>query len=180
MLRNFPAALIILVASTYWAQAQSSSSVLEAPPPAVSTQRQEQTNLGSPEAELLQRARIKHEEESHKELRQRADEAAQIGLELRKTFESRQNFNREDLKKLERVEKLARKIRGSIGGSGDDALPDDLPTGLETAVTQLAALTDELNQAVKKSSRLVVSGAVIERSNRLIGLVRHLRSLLPR
>jgi flagellar basal body-associated protein FliL len=181
MLRNLPAALVFLAVAANGAFAQSSSNSqgADVPPPATS-QRPEQTNLGSPEDELLQRARIRHEEESHKELRERADEAAQLGLELRKTFESRQGFTREDLKKLERVEKLARRIRSGIGGSGDDAQHENLPAGIEGAVAQLAALTDELNQAVKKTSRLVVSGAVIERSNRLIGLIRHMRSLLPR
>jgi|GEM_PF-5368558 len=185
MLRYLPAGLLLLAIAALCAQAQSSPGAVSAQEPAPSpspspTGRPSRTNLGSPEAELLERARIKHEEESHKELRERADEAAQLGAALRQSFESGRGLGRDDLKKLERVEKLARKIRSGVGGSGDEASSEELPEGLGAAVEHLAALTEELNKEVKKTSRLVVSVTVIERSNRLIGLVRHLRSIIPR
>jgi hypothetical protein len=144
------------------------------------TQRPQRTNLGSPEAEMLDRARIRHEEETHEELRERADEAARLGDQLRSAFQSNRMLGREDLKKLERVEKLAKKIRGGLGGSDDSRALENPPAQLEQAVTQLAALTLDLNEDIKKTSRHVVSGAVIERSNQLLGLIRHMRSLLSR
>ncbi|HZI17207.1 MAG TPA: hypothetical protein VEY09_01300 [Pyrinomonadaceae bacterium] len=183
MISNLPAGLLLLSAFALAAQAQTAPAAApdsDTQPPAASVQRQRRGNLGSPEAEMLDRARIRHEEESHREFRERAGEAAQLGEELRKAYESGRGFGRDEMKKLERVEKLARKIRSGVGGSGDDDRLEDPPDGIDAAIAHLAALTEELNEAVKKTSRLVVSAAVIERSNRVIELVRHLRSVLPR
>src|SRR5919112_2623204 len=82
--------------------------------PAVPRKRGE---IGSPAEEMLRRAEIKHEEESHAEMVERSDEAAQIGEEIRDSFNKNKSLSADDLKKLERMEKLARKIRGSAGGS---------------------------------------------------------------
>jgi hypothetical protein len=136
----------------------------------------QRSNLGSPEAEMMERARIRRLEEAHEEIRERADEAARLGGQLRAAFESSRTLGPEDFKKLERVEKLARKIRGAVGGSDDKVDLENPPEGIAQAVERLADLTDSLNEDVKKTSRLVVSGAVIERSNQLIELVRHLRA----
>jgi hypothetical protein len=133
---------------------------------------------GSPEAEMLRRAAIRHAEELHKDTVERADEAAQLAGELRTAFEKSKSFAREDLKKFERLENLARKIRGSAGGSDDDEKLKDPPARLEAAVARLAELSDSLNDSVRKTSRLVVSAAVIERSNELIELIRHIRTFV--
>jgi hypothetical protein len=134
--------------------------------------------LGSPEAELLKRAEIRHEEESHQEMVERADEAAQLGVGLREAFDKYKSFNREDLKRLERMEKLARKIRSSAGGSDDDEQLKDPPAQLDQAVARLAEVSGRLGESVRKTSRLVVSGAVIEGSNELIELIRHIRTFV--
>ena len=83
----------------------------------------------------------------------------------------------DDLKKLERLEKLARKIRGTAGGSdGDKELPD-APGVIGGALSRLAKLSGDLKKSVSKTSRFVISAAVIERSNELIELIRHIRSI---
>jgi hypothetical protein len=133
--------------------------------------------LGSPAEEMLRRAEIRHEEESHKEVVERADEAAQIGDEILASYKKRNSLSRDDLKKLDRMEKLARKIRGSAGGSDDDAALTNPPGKIEGAVARLAELSDALKKSVEKTSRLVISAAVIEHSNELIELIRHIRSI---
>jgi hypothetical protein len=184
MLRNLLAGLLLLAALAPAAQAQS----VPVPPdadaaataPSVNNQSPSRSNLGSPEAEMRERARIRHEEDSHRELRERADEAARLGAELHEAFTSGQGLGREAVKKLEKVEKLARQIRNGVGGSGDDSKLEDLPDNLGAAFSHLAELAGDLRQEVKKTSRHVVSASAIEQSNRLIWLVRHVRSLLPR
>lgn len=132
--------------------------------------------LTSPQAEMIERAAIKFEEEAHRENLERARENAQLGVELRASFESHKALGREDLKKLARMEKLARSIRGRIGGSDGDVALENPPRDLSAALPRLAELSEELKKSVEKTSRHVVSTAVIERSNELIELLRHIRS----
>lgn len=131
--------------------------------------------LGSPEEEMLRRAEIRAAEESHKEMLERAEEAAQLGDQIRSSFERLNALSREDLKKLERLEKLARKIRGASGGSDDKEKSQSIPDKLGSAISRVAELSGLLKKSVQKTSRLVVSGAVIENTNELIKLIQHLR-----
>ena len=52
----------------------------------------------------------------------------------------------------------------------------DPPNQVEGAVTRLAKLACDLKESVSKTSRLVVSGTVIEHSNEMIELIRHIRT----
>ena len=107
---------------------------------------------------------------------ERADETAQLGRQLHHAFQTANALNREDLKKLERMEKLARKIRGSAGGDEDKLALKETPRHLVDAFERLADISDELKKGVGKTSRLVISGTVIERSNELIELIRYIRT----
>jgi hypothetical protein len=161
------------------AQAQRRRVLL--PPPLTRprpVQRQDPRPMGSPEAELLKRAEIRHEEENHQEMIERADETARLGVDLRDAFGKYKSLGREDLKRLERMEKLARKIRSRAGGSDDDEKLKDPPAQLDQAVARLAEVSGKLGEEVRKTSRLVVSGAVIEGSNELIELIRHIRTFV--
>lgn len=133
--------------------------------------------MGSPEEEIIRRAEIKHEEESHKEMIERADEAALIGEQLLNSFQKNKSLGKDDLKKLERMEKLARKIRGSTGGSDDEAPLDNPPQQMDKALARLAEISVQLNKSVQKTSRLVISASVINSSNELIELIKHIRSI---
>jgi len=133
-------------------------------------------DFGNPEAEMLRRAEIRREEETHKEMVERAEEAAHLGDELLASFRKNNSLTRDDVKRLERLEKLARKIRGGAGGSDDEETLDDPPAKVEGAVTRLAKLTGDLKESVAKTSRLVISANVIECSNDVIELVRHIRT----
>ncbi|HYE15232.1 MAG TPA: hypothetical protein VD968_12370 [Pyrinomonadaceae bacterium] len=140
-------------------------------------QKQRSPMLGSPEEEIISRAEIRHAEESYKEMVERADEAEALGAQIRSSFEKMQSLSREDLKKLERMEKLARKIRGGAGGSDSEEGLKDPPSKLESAVSRLAELSGVLKRSVQKTSRLVISAAVIESSNEMIELIRHIRQI---
>lgn len=133
-------------------------------------------DFGSPEEEMLRRAEIRREEETHKEMVERADEAAQLVDDLLNSFKKNNALTQDDLKRLERLEKLARKIRGNAGGSDDKEELSDPPGRVDGAFTRLAKLTDDLKESVSKSSRLVISGNVIRCSNEMIELIRHIRT----
>ena len=132
-------------------------------------------DMGKPTEEIIARAAIKHEEESHKEMVDRAGEAAQIGGEILDDYKKNSALSGNDFKKLERLDKLAHKIRSTAGASEDVEL-EDPPGKLEDAVKRLADASDLLNKSVQKTSRMVISAAVIDRSNELIGLIKRIRN----
>jgi hypothetical protein len=160
------------------ARAQSSGAIenpLGPPRP-----RQNETIFGSPEEEIKYRASVRRDESSHREMVGRAKECMQLVAELRASFESAKSFGAEDFKKLEKVEKLARKIRGSAGGGDDDEVLKDPPAKLESAIARLSEVSGELLKRVEKTSRFVTSASVIERSNEVIELVRHIKAFFPK
>lgn len=134
-------------------------------------------DLGTPAEEMLRKAEIRHEEESHKEMVERAGEAAQLGDEILNAYNKNNNLGRDDLKKLDRLDKLVRKIRSSAGGSDDEDSLDHPPEQIGPAVKLLAETSDMLKKSVEKSSRLVISAAVIRHSNELIELIRRIRNI---
>lgn len=175
----FLSATILGLALVTNAQNPQASPTLPSAAPSREDDPPRRGDLGSPTEEMLDRAAIKNLEENHKETVERAKEAAQLGAELRSTYKKGQAVGRDELKKLERIEKLSRSIRGRVGGSdGDDPLPDP-PRDLEAAFGRLADTSEDLRKSVEKTSRHVVSAAVIERANDLLQLVRLIRSFTP-
>jgi hypothetical protein len=154
------------------------SAFAQSKPTDIPTDQSEKPNrgLGSPEEEIIKRAQIQHDEQTHKEMIERADETAQIGDALLATFKKNQTLSKDDFKKLERMEKLARKIRGGAGGSDEVETIENPPVKLEDAFTRLAEIAGTLKKNVQKTSRMVIAAAVIQNSNELIVLIRHIRS----
>ena len=134
-------------------------------------------DMGPAAEEIMRRAEIRREEDSHKEMVERADEAAQIGGDLLTSYKKNKTLGGDDLKKLERLDKLAHKIRGGAGGSDDEGGLENPPDRLADAVSRLAEISDTLNKSVQKTSRLVISAAVIKHSNELIELIKRIRSI---
>jgi predicted nucleic acid-binding Zn-ribbon protein len=120
---------------------------------------------------------IKLEEKQYQENLSRAREAAALGSELRNSYEQKKTLTREDAKKLERLEKLTKKIRGEAGGSDEDALLDNPPHELESALGKLADVAGSLSKVVEKTPRQVISAVVIEQANVVLQLVRITRNL---
>ncbi len=137
----------------------------------------ERHEFSSPEEEIKYKASVRREISSHKELVERAEEITQLGSEIRSAYEHDKSLAAVDLKKLDRMEKLARKIRSGAGGSSDDDIKDS-PQQLESTILRLDALSVKIAQDVKKSSRLVVAAGMIENSNEIIALIKHLRTLI--
>lgn len=134
----------------------------------------------SPEAEMLHRAAIRREEEAHKEMIERAKENTRLGLQLADSVGKGAAPHAEELRKLDRMEKLARKIRGESGGSEDEEGLQNPPGDMASAISLLAETSENLLKEVEKTSRLVTSATVIKRSNEVIQLVRHVKSFVRR
>lgn len=129
------------------------------------------------ELEMRARRDLKAAEKEHKENLSRAQEAAQLGTELRDTYASYKSLGRVELKKLERLEKLTRKIRSEAGGSDDrDMSMEKVPAQLESALSRLAEVSVEMRKGVEKTPRQVISASVIERANEMLDIITYIRN----
>jgi hypothetical protein len=175
----FAALGLVLTAGT-WAAAQTTRS--SAPTAERNTPGQDEPDpfgLQSPAAEALVKRRIKLAEKEHKETLDRARETAQLGSELRESVRRVKLLLPEDVKKLERMEKLAKKIRGEAGGSDDAVEIINAPHDLQSAVEKLTELSNELCERVEKTSRMEVSAAVIDRANQLLEVIKMMKLMRP-
>ncbi|HEX8070946.1 MAG TPA: hypothetical protein VF546_13405 [Pyrinomonadaceae bacterium] len=127
--------------------------------------------------EMLRTLEIKRAENSHKQNVERAKEGALLGVELRDSYARQKALGADDLKKLGRLEKLARQLRSGTGGEDDEEPLKDPPHDLTAALTRIADCAEELRKSVEKTPRQVVSAAVIAQANELFELVRVARTL---
>ena len=130
--------------------------------------------------EMMSRMRVKREKSLHENHLARAREVAQIAALLKSQYETRQNLDRDGMKKLEQLEKTVKKLLTQAGGDDDTKNSDaaaqfrDLPV----AFTQLALQSNTLQIAVENTPRLVVSTSVIDHANDLLGVIRFIRTNL--
>ena len=161
-------------------QAQSSRAPGAPPPDPAATPSgktdSSDVNFGSPENEIHGKWLLKEEKKQYDENVARAREVSELGSQVQESYTAKKLFNSVDGKKLERLEKLTRRIRNEAGGSESDAEVKDIPSEIEAAVKRLADVAGELYKLVEKTPRHVVSAAVIDQANKLIGLVQRLRN----
>lgn len=128
------------------------------------------------EEEIRAKRLIKIAEKEHQDNVNRAREISQLGKQLQETLKTRNALDREDSKKLERIEKLTRKIRGEAGGGDDEVKLNNRPIDLASTLTQVAEVTECLSKNVQNTPRRVVSAAVIDNANVLLELIRIMRT----
>jgi len=170
------AAILSLLGSVS-AYSQTKPSPTPAPPEPTSVNKPDSplADFGSPESEMRARNILKAEKKQYDENVARAREASQLATELVDAFAKSKGFTSADGKKLERLEKLTKKIRNEAGGSETDPDVKDIPVALETAVKQVGEWADDLRKLVENTPRHVISASVIDQANKLLGLIEHLR-----
>jgi membrane-associated HD superfamily phosphohydrolase len=142
------------------------------------TSRPDTSNLvlGSPEEEMLARQDIKAANEDYKENLERAREATQLSAEIRDAYLNNKTLGQIEVKKLERLEKITRKIRSQAGGSNGEGTLENPPTQIEPALTRMAEISDKMSKGVEKTPRQVISACVIERANELLDIIHYIRT----
>jgi len=130
------------------------------------------------EEEMRAKRAIKLAEKEHEDNLNRAKEISQLGQDLKTGLKDRSALDRDDTKKLDRLEKLTKKIRGEAGGEDDDVQIANAPPDISTAVSQIADNAVQLSKDVQNTPRQVVSAAVIDRANILLQLVKILRGFI--
>lgn len=127
--------------------------------------------------ETLIKQRIAREKKDFADLLSRSEEAVKISGELEKSFSETKQISGEDRKKLDRLEKIVKKIRNEIGADDDDTSieVDNKPLSILNALETLRNNTGKLVEELKKSSRHTVSVMAVESSNILLKVVKFLR-----
>ncbi|HEY2975022.1 MAG TPA: hypothetical protein VGJ48_21075 [Pyrinomonadaceae bacterium] len=132
------------------------------------------------EEELRAKRAIKSVEKEYQENLDRARDLSLLGASIVASFKQKNELNREDARKLEKVEKLAKGIRRAAGGSEDDVEMENPPRDLASALDMLGDVSKSLKEKVEKTPKHVISAAVIDEANVLLELVRIVRSLPPK
>jgi hypothetical protein len=143
---------------------------------AANSNKSERPNFGSHESEMRAKMILKEEKKKYDEHLERAREAAQLAAQLSNTYQNRQAFLGDDAKKLERLEKLAKRIRNEAGGSDTNPDVKDIPSDMSAAIKRSAEMAEDLRKLVEKTPRRVISTAVIDQANQLIGVIQYVRN----
>lgn len=183
MLRRtfFFCALVAGLAPGIFAQRPSSS-----PPPPSNplAERDSPPSLrpGSTASEAEDEMKVKREikllQKEHEETVQHAQEAAELGEQILNSYQAGKNVSQADHKKLDKLERLVRKIRNQAGGSSGDEKPEPWKSDLESAFKGVAELSAKLRKEVEKTPRQVVSASIIEQANNLLELIQYVRKAI--
>lgn len=128
------------------------------------------------EEEIRAKREIKIAEKDHQENLNRAREIGEIGKYLRESFKGKSAFDRECFKKIERLEKLTKKVRSEAGGE-DEEVNITRPSDLSSAITQIADASETLSKEVQNTPRRVVSASAIANANVLLELIKIARTI---
>ncbi len=124
--------------------------------------------------ESLAKQRIEREKKDFDDLLARSQEALKISNDLEKSYAQNNSFSGDDQKKLDRLEKVVKKIRGEIGGDEDED-EDNKPASMLDALKSLQDTTSNLVEELKKTTRYSISVVAVESTSTLLSLVRFLR-----
>ena len=136
----------------------------------------DQTPLTTFEEELRAKRMIKMAEKDHQENLDRAKEIRQLGKELKESLQGKSAIDRDSFKKIERLEKLTKKVRGEAGGESEDLTIVNPPKDLSDTICQIGEKSESLSKEVQNTPRQVVSASVISSANILLELIKIART----
>lgn len=131
------------------------------------------------EEEMRAKTAIRGADKEYQENLGRARDLSFLGNSILTSFKQKNVMDREDVKKLDRVEKLAKSIRRAAGGEEEEVQLEKPPKDLAAALDMLGEMTKSLKEKVEKTPKHVVSAAVIAEANALLELIRIVRTLPP-
>lgn len=178
----FGVAIVVCAATAATAQMNPSTPRPPLPPPRSDTMGsdRDQSPLGSFEEEIRAKRAIKMAEKDHEENLERARELSDTAKWLQGALKDKTTIDRAASKKLERLEKLTRKIRSEAGGDDEEVKIVDRPADITAAINQIAESANSLSKEVQDTPRQVVSASVIGKANVLLELIKLLRAFDPR
>jgi hypothetical protein len=134
--------------------------------------------FGSPEAEMRSKLEIKEEKKKYDEHVARAKEVTQLATQISQSYVTHNALSSDDGKRLERLEKLTKRIRNDAGGENNqNDEVGDVPSDLEARIKKVTSMAEELQKLVENTPRNVVSAAVIDQANKLLCIIQHVRGI---
>ena len=175
-------ACVLLVCSASLAAAQNQPEVTPRPPRPQSPLPRDRDNpsIGSFEEEIRAKRAIKLAEKDHQENLDRARQILELAKGLKANLKDKTTIDRDSLKKIERLEKLTKKIRSQAGGEEEEVKIVDRPANITGAVNQIVETAESLSKTVHDTPRQVVSASMINTANVLLELIKLLRGFDPR
>lgn len=131
------------------------------------------------EEDMRARRAIKLAEKEYQQNVGRARDLSLLGEAMNASYKQNSFLGREDIKKLEKAEKLAKSIRSAAGGSESDDEIEQPPKDLTCALQMFAEVSASLKTNVEKTPKHVISTTVIDEANVILQLTRIVRSLIP-
>ncbi len=129
--------------------------------------------------EMVEKQRAAKRKKEHEEMLKRGEEAMELIGQLNTSFETAGGLTKDDREKLDRLEKLASKIRDDLGGDGDGddrfTAEETPPADVRQGFIALKESTEKLVKELKRTSRFTISAAAIQTSNAVIKFARFLR-----
>jgi hypothetical protein len=176
---------VLLVLGASWAAAQNQQGQPDTTPRPPRPQSplpsdRDTPTLGNFEEEIRAKRAIKLAEKDHQENLDRAHEILELAKYLQTSLKDKTTIDRDSLKKLERLEKLTKKIRNQAGGEDEEVKIVDRPANITGAVNQIADTAESLSKAVHDTPRQVISASMISTANVLLELIKLLRGFDPR
>ena len=129
------------------------------------------------EEEMRAKRAIKEADREYQENLDRARDLSSLGVAIVTSFKQKNGLDGDDIKKLDKVEKLAKGIRRAAGGSEDKVEMEQPPKDLTSAMEMLSDLSQSLKEKVEKTPKHVISACVIDEANVLLEVIRILRTL---
>lgn len=136
------------------------------------------TPLTTFEEEMRAKREIKIAEKGYEENLSRAREIAEISKQLKEGVKNNPASDRDCYKKIERLEKLTKKVRSEAGGEDEEMTITPSPADLPDAIKQIAEASETLSKDVQNTPRRVVSTSVISNANVLLQLIKMARGFL--
>ena len=176
----FAGAILVFSASTAAAQNEPQTTPRPPRPQSPIPADRDNPQLGSFEEEIRAKRAIKLAEKDHKENLDRARQILELAKDLQASLKDKNTIDRNSSKKIERLEKLTKKIRNEAGGEDEEVKIVDRPTSITGAANQIADTAEALSKTVHDTPRQVVSASMISTANVLLELIKLLRGFDPR
>jgi len=152
------------------------SAQIDASTPSGNPRREEPLPKGI--QENLKKMELERQKKDYLEMIENGEEAVKLSEEVEFSFDKNNKLSAGDFNKLERIEKLLKKIRNELGGDddkGEEKKPEQDSLSVKNAISSLKETAANLFGELKKTSRFSISVVAIQSSNSLLNIVRFLR-----
>jgi len=164
--------LVVLCAGVSFSQVPAQTPAPTPPPRPVdgTFKNPDDTPLTTYEEEMKAKREIKIAEKDHEENLNRAKEIGEIAKQLQEGVKN--NATSDCFKKIDRLEKLTKKVRSEQGGEEEEVTISPRPTDLPDAIKQIAEASEKLSRQVQDTPRRVISTSIISNANVLLELIK--------